>query len=1366
MTPLRLGIKIDADASGARQGLDETRQGLRGVRADAQAATAQTDSLNDTLNQQGSAAGAAAAATASAARAEADLGSAMAETARQTNTAINATRQRQSGAIEARRALAQLTEAERQAAAAAEAASKRTANANNARSAQAINQRLGVRDSFSSALRGEDIAAWGKAYEASIRTMRRELVPLAAAQDEYLAQLAKIRAAEKAGALTTIEATAAVSRNKTAFADRVKVINGTQGKGSAGSSGANAGSAWSQLRPDQKTNIGFQANDVFTSAFSGMSPLMIVAQQGPQFVQAAGGIAPTLALIAGAINPVTVGLGALTGGLVIGAAAWNSYLASTKEVETATASFGQATGTTAREVEAIAQAAAAAGTASVRSARAMEAAFVRTGQIGSEQFSGLIGLTKNFAATMQTDAATAGQQLAQLFADPGAGAAKLRSLGLLDGATARLVQRLAEQNKVQEAQTALQNGLAPRLADAASATTALGRAAEWASEKWSNLWDAIGRGVNNALGGGAQSLDAKLAEAQAQLAQYQGNSRSAQLNRALDPTGRIQGALQADIADIQEQLRARARLEQQRREAAAADRATSAAVGVATSSPANDNLQRQRQLQSDINKLQEGSGKSGLSAEEQDQITRALEAKTRALESLKVAQQRALEIDQLDIQIQAARDPVTHANLTAQRERLQLSQQEIASKELDAEVERARIRVMGEAIATTRSQIADMSAETAARKSVNDQVAAGTLSLADAERQLRLEQELRPLITASLVAEGDERKRLIALIDQTRAAYSASAVQDRRATGLSAIATQKDEIESTRLQISLVGQSEATRNRATAALQVEQRIRSQGIDTSSREAAQMRDLAQASAELSTTLARRQDAWSTFSGAGESALDSLGDALGRFSGKWSDLRSVLNNIGGDLSSTFAKMAISNPLKNALFGGNFGTVQDLGSVLGGAGGGIGAAARSVGAMTVTAGTVMINGGVAGGLGSAITGTAAANGNGGGMAGVLGLSKSFEGLNEANNSGAINSLLAGSGTPQLDARTQAWCAAYANAVLIRSGYAGTGSNLASSFLSWGKETNNPQLGDIVNLKPQVTGSSGHVGFFAGRDTAGNVLVSGGNQGDAAKTSPFPADQVVSFRTAISDATSATNTFGTGLGDAARGLTGTVRGSVADIGAAGQSLAGATDQAAVSANGFATGLGGLLENILGGIGKAGSGLFNGLGSLLGGGSNSGTVGATAGATFGFASGGRVSGPGTGTSDSILARLSDGEFVVNARAAAKHRPVLEAINQDRVGAFATGGYVSNQGSPFAAAANANQAPRQAAGGAMPIAINVNNYAGDVGVQATQTIQPDGSARIDLQLDRAVSAGLAKPGSQSAAAVQTRFGLRQRGMSG
>jgi len=59
------------------------------------------------------------------------------------------------------------------------------------------------------------------------------------------------------------------------------------------------------------------------------------------------------------------------------------------------------------------------------------------------------------------------------------------------------------------------------------------------------------------------------------------------------------------------------------------------------------------------------------------------------------------------------------------------------------------------------------------------------------------------------------------------------------------------------------------------------------------------------------------------------------------------------------------------------------------------------------------------------------------------------------------------------------------------------------------------------------------------------------------------------------------------------------------------------------------------------------------------------------------FATGGKVSGPGTGTSDSILARLSDGEFVINAAATKQNLPLLEMINSGKVPKFNSGGLVT-----------------------------------------------------------------------------------------
>lgn len=59
------------------------------------------------------------------------------------------------------------------------------------------------------------------------------------------------------------------------------------------------------------------------------------------------------------------------------------------------------------------------------------------------------------------------------------------------------------------------------------------------------------------------------------------------------------------------------------------------------------------------------------------------------------------------------------------------------------------------------------------------------------------------------------------------------------------------------------------------------------------------------------------------------------------------------------------------------------------------------------------------------------------------------------------------------------------------------------------------------------------------------------------------------------------------------------------------------------------------------------------------------------------FAAGGRISGPGTGTSDSIPIMASNGEFIVNAEAARAFAPLLVSINKGRLPAFAAGGLIT-----------------------------------------------------------------------------------------
>lgn len=120
---------------------------------------------------------------------------------------------------------------------------------------------------------------------------------------------------------------------------------------------------------------------------------------------------------------------------------------------------------------------------------------------------------------------------------------------------------------------------------------------------------------------------------------------------------------------------------------------------------------------------------------------------------------------------------------------------------------------------------------------------------------------------------------------------------------------------------------------------------------------------------------------------------------------------------------------------------------------------------------------------------------------------------------------------------------------------------------------------------------------------------------------------------------------------------------------------------------------IGGIWDKIVGGIGTVTDALKGAGGTVLRalGLDGAASGGYVRGGLPGYTNGGQISGPGTGTSDSILGfpamvRVANGEFVTNARTTAQYLPLLQALNaglplSDVLGKmlprFADGGLVS-----------------------------------------------------------------------------------------
>lgn len=89
--------------------------------------------------------------------------------------------------------------------------------------------------------------------------------------------------------------------------------------------------------------------------------------------------------------------------------------------------------------------------------------------------------------------------------------------------------------------------------------------------------------------------------------------------------------------------------------------------------------------------------------------------------------------------------------------------------------------------------------------------------------------------------------------------------------------------------------------------------------------------------------------------------------------------------------------------------------------------------------------------------------------------------------------------------------WCAAFVGAMLEAAGIVSSRFESAKSYLDWGRALEAPELGCIVVFQRD---GGGHVGFVMGRDKAGNLLVLGGNQGDAVSIAAFGRGRVVGYR------------------------------------------------------------------------------------------------------------------------------------------------------------------------------------------------------------------------------------------------------------
>lgn len=311
----------------------------------------------------------------------------------------------------------------------------------------------------------QTLAAQAAMEEANAqRAAQQAKQQAAAAQQSFIAGLREqvaLQGKSQGDVLRYRAGTLGVGKEAEQYIAEIERFDAASRKGAAGLNrfGISAGQTSAALR-----QLPMQLTDIGTQLAGGQNPLLILVQQGGQIKDSFGGIRPTIAALAGFINPVSVAVAGLAAGIGALAAAYLVGQSQQKAFNVAIQSTGNYAGVTQGQIEAMAEQATASSGISRGAAREIATAMVQSGQIGGQAVGNLLRSVQGFAAASGRDTATAGQALTDMFKRPVEAAETLnRQFHFLSSEQLRYIRQLEEQGRTEQAQLVLSQQFADHL---------------------------------------------------------------------------------------------------------------------------------------------------------------------------------------------------------------------------------------------------------------------------------------------------------------------------------------------------------------------------------------------------------------------------------------------------------------------------------------------------------------------------------------------------------------------------------------------------------------------------------------------------------------------------------------------------------------------------------------------------------------------------------------------------------------------------------------------------------------------------------------------------------------------------------------
>ena len=1106
------------------------------------------------------------------------------------------------------------------------------------------------------------------------------------------------------------------------------------------------------LRRDQWQNLGYQGGDILSSGFSGASPLQVLMQQGPQITQvladAPGGIVGGLKAVASGAMSILTPVRLVAGGIVgLGASAAMlgvSWSRSQDAIEEGLTGIGRKSRATAADINAIGASLAANGRLSTGEGRGVATQLASAGNIDVSNIGAVGALAPGYAKLFGKDIDTAGADLARLFSDPVKGLAEMEArLGSVDGATKDYVRTLMAQGNRQEAIRVMVRAVLPDFEAAAQKTSA------WA-KAYNELGSAAGAvGAIIAKPFRTGTTKEQLAAAEEELRAAEAASRRRLVigggpDLAQQRAAAITAGKRAERDRLQSLLEAE---EAAPGRIAASERSQTyngAVKAILPEIEATETLTDRLKLLTDA--TGDLDGLFAMSATSRKGLTTAIEATRGAIDTTISAEERARKSQELTIRGIEARTAAERAAVAEEQKRLDLAGQAMTADQRRLAIEGARAAVMAQSTRDSQDRL---------RSSTATAAAAGL-----SPYQRRLAELDDRFAQANKADEGN----LPAIANNQR-----SKTLERQAIDIEAIGgplreanrNLAEQAAALKLQEASLGASAEAAAKMAAAQQLTNQYTADGVPITEN----LRRAIDSYAGTVGKVAAEQDALLRRQREIVGGLDDIrGSARSGITGIFSDLskgKSPLDGITSSLDSMSSRIfdrTVSAPLVNNLIGqeGKAG-----GGLFGDAVSSIFGKAQAVSTAQISAGVVNLTGAISGltGAGAAAAGTPGAAGA---VAAIAGKSGTGEG-DLARYAAAIRTTESGSAAGNYGALgpiTKSGDRAY-------GAYQVMGNNIPS----WTKDA----LGKSLTADEFLKDKAAQDAVF--NKQFGGSVAKYGNADDAASVwfTGRPLAQGAGLKDVLgTSGSSYVDKFNNALPPAAPTATAAMP-QLQNLDASLQSFSTSTTTAQQSLTGLTgnlTALPGPLTQTSAGLSQVGSslgsggggGLLGALAGLLGGGSGaSATAAATP--TVTAATGGHIRGPGTSTSDSINARLSDGEFVVNAKATSSNLSLLHAINEGKrvLPAFAEGGVF---GAPPPAAAY--QAERERRGEPVMGAAPPGGSAGqEVHIHGagtpkeTKRSRTKGGERVDLIFGSMVAAGVNTPGSAIDKALRQQYGLER-----